>query len=154
MPERLDDIDVLILQTLRETQSRLDPVPVDLVERIKFALTVRALDAEIAELTTTALLPTRDDTAMADTVTFTAGSLSLMVTITPGAGQTTRIDGWVTVPRAKVEVSVDDWTVDLQADAHGRISVEGVPHGRVQFVIWPEPANPGSTPVVTPGITI
>lgn len=154
MPERLDDVDFLILATLRETQSRLDPVPVDLVDRIKFALTVRALDAEIAELTTMALLPTRDDTAMADTVTFTAGSLSLMVTITAGAGETSRIDGWVTAPRAKIEVSVDDWATELVADAHGRISVEGVPHGRVQFVIWPDPASPAATPVVTPGITI
>lgn len=49
--EALDDRDQRILDEVRELYARWDPCPAGLNERIKFALTVQALNAEVAELT-------------------------------------------------------------------------------------------------------
>ena len=46
-----DSTDEAVLRELRETAARLDPCPADLAERVKFALTVQALQAEVAQLT-------------------------------------------------------------------------------------------------------
>ena len=54
-----DATDAAILRELREIQSRIDPCPAGLAEQITFALTVQALQAEVAELTSAAGVLTR-----------------------------------------------------------------------------------------------
>ena len=152
--DELDDIDQLILDLLRETESRLDPVPAHLVDDVKFALTVRALDDDIAELTSMSLTATRSEQAepaMADTVTFSAGSLSLMITVTPNDDDTVRIDAWVTSPSARVELSVNGIVHTTLADEVGRLSFDDIAHGRASFIVFPDADTPT---VVTPSITI
>jgi len=46
----LDDLDRIILDTVAEFFRAADPVPAGLTEDIKFALTVQAMHAEVAEL--------------------------------------------------------------------------------------------------------
>jgi len=46
----LDDLDRSILDTVAEVFRAADPVPAGLTEAIKFALTVQAMHAEVAEL--------------------------------------------------------------------------------------------------------
>lgn len=152
--DQLDNVDAMILDLLRETQRRLDPVPAHLVDEIKFALTVRALDAEIAELTSMSLTATRSEPAMADTVTFSAGAMSLMITVMPADNDLVRVDAWVTTPHTRVELTIDGQVFDGLADEFGRLAFEAVPHGRASFIMWPDPAGSGPSPVVTPAITI
>ena len=47
----LDESDVALLAALRALHAELDPVPAGLTDDVKFALTVQALHAEVAELT-------------------------------------------------------------------------------------------------------
>src|SRR6188508_1000183 len=110
--EAIDARDIANLGQVRDLFAHADPVPSDLAERMKFAITVHALHAEVAELMDSALLTTRGADAKVeptptDSVTFTAASVSLMVSASPSDRDDTddrvRVDGWVTSPGAQVE---------------------------------------------------
>src|SRR3954462_5176713 len=86
--DAIDARDVANLGHVRDLFRHADPVPSDLAERIKFAITVHALHAEVAELMDSALLTTPGAAAKleptpTDSVTFTAASVSLMVSAGP-----------------------------------------------------------------------
>ena len=80
-----------------------------------------------------------------DSVTFTSGSLSLMVTTVVSAHHV-RVDGWVTSPGAEVDVVGEGVTRTVTADGAGRFSVEEIPRGRAHFVV----RRDGYRPVITP----
>ncbi|MGV8910267.1 MAG: carboxypeptidase-like regulatory domain-containing protein [Propionicimonas sp.] len=143
----LDATDQLLLQDLAEIHHLLDPVPPWLQERIDFAIAVAELEADIAELTMGDLVGARSEET--DSVTFTSGSLSLMVTTVRSAHHV-RIDGWVTSPGADVDVVGEGVTRTATADAAGRFSIEGIPRGRAHFVVHRE----GYRPVITPSMEI
>lgn len=153
--EPLDTQDLATLAVLAATYGRLDPVPADLTERVKFALTVQSMEAEVAQLVQAQPLAVRgNDTARAiESVTFSSARVSLMVTTTP-SGDHVRIDGWVTSGGARVEVGCADMVLSATADHNGRFVVDGVPRGSVMFVIRLDPDDPDETPVVTPRIEV
>ena len=143
----LDGTDQLLLRDLAEVYDLLDPVPTGLRERIDFAIAVAELEADIAELTMGELVGVRSEET--DSVTFTSGSLSLMVTTVRSAHHV-RIDGWVTSPGAEVDVVGEGVTRTTTADAAGRFSVDEIPRGRAHFVVHRE----GYRPVITPSMEI
>ena len=116
--------------------------------------------AEVAELMDSALLVTRQADARTeptpiDSVTFTAASVSLMVTATSDEDDDRlTIDGWVTVPGALIEVVTTEETRSEVADANGRFVLDDVPHGPVHFVILTDPEDPAVRPVITPTIQV
>jgi len=143
----IDATDRLLLRQLAGIHDLLDPVPVGLLERIDFALAVAELEADIAELTRGDLVGVRSEET--DSVTFTSGALSLMVTTVRSAHHV-RIDGWVTSPGAEVDVVGEGVTRTATADAAGRFSLEEIPRGRAHFVVRRE----GYRPVITPSMEI
>ena len=126
----LDDFDGIILDTVAEVFRAADPVPAGLVEDIKFALTVQALHAEVAELqrvgAESALA--RSEYTQTQTMTFSAESLSVMVTLSPVSDRSVRVDGWVTGNDGalSVEVRGPHGTTTATADDDGRFIVETV----------------------------
>ena len=161
--DTIDATDLANVAAIRALYSRADPVPADLTERLKFAITVQALHAEIAELTDNALLATRgaavDDQREAeptptDSVTFTAASVSLMVTATTGEDDRVRVDGWVTSPGAHVDAVTSEGTSSVISDANGRFVLDDLPHGPVHFVIRTDPHDKEVRPVITPTIQV
>jgi hypothetical protein len=157
LTEPLDDVDRMILAELRGLHDELDPPPEDLAERVRFALTLAALEAEVAELQEqSSLAQVRSEQlyATTDTLTFTSSSLSLMVTVTPDTTDydLLRVDGWLTGPGIVVELSVGTQRLPATSDANGRLVWEGVPRGRARFLI--HPASEGARPVVTPTIEL
>lgn len=159
--EAIDARDFSNLQAVRDLFAHADPVPADLTERMKFAISVQTLHAEVAELMDTALLSTRGasggerEAAATESVTFTAASVSLMVTVTtdPQTGLLT-IDGYLTAPAARVEAVTAEETRSVNPDASGRFVLHHLDHGPVHFVIVTEPDNPAVRPVITPTIQI
>ena len=143
----LDGTDQLLLRDLAEVYDLLDPVPTGLRERIDFAIAVAELEADIAELTMGELVGVRSEET--DSVTFTSGSLSLMVTTVRSAHHV-RIDGWVTSPGAEVDVVGEGVTRTTTADAAGRFSIDEIPRGRAHFVVRREAYRP----VITPSMEI
>lgn len=152
-PYALDEIDTEILGALKDVHSRIDPTPPGLTERVTFALTVRALHAEVAQLIETPVALLRGvDAQKTETITFAHGALSLMVNIGAGDGSHARIDGWVTSGGAEVEVVTQSGTMTAVADANGRFVLEAVPRGPVYFVIRTTASGGTARPVVTPTI--
>lgn len=153
--ESLDRTDYIILADLREMYSRVDPAPANLTERIKFALTVQALQAEVAELTSTELALTRgqpepDETS---TVTFSTEAMSIMLTLSASGASTARVDGWLTCGRADVELTVGDGKVlHAVADEGGRFVFDDVPPGQARLLVRGHDGS--SRPVITPAFTI
>lgn len=145
--ELLDATDERILTRLATLYSSIDPMPSDLLERIDFSLAVAELEADIAELTHGELAGVRGDET--DSVTFTSGSLSLMVT-TVVAAHHVRIDGWVTSPGAEVDAVAEGVTRTVVTDDAGRFSLDDVPRGHIHFVVRRE----GYRPVVTPSMEV
>ena len=163
--DAIDARDIANLNQVRDLFGHADPVPSDLAERIKFAITVHALHAEVAELMDSALLTTRGADAKVeptptDSVTFTAASVSLMVSAGPAdSGETddaddrVRVDGWVTTPGAQVEAVTTEGSSTVISDANGRFVLDDLPHGPVHFVVT-DPGNEDMRPVITPTIQI
>lgn len=150
----LDEVDEGILRELREVLGRLDPCPGDLADEVKFALTVKALQAEVAELTTEAGLVSRarDDVDEATTVTFSTDSLSIMITIAATGTGRARIDGWLTCGSAEVRLEgAEGEPLTTTADSDGRFVLTEVPRGAARLLVHPAE---GGRPVITPQFTI
>ncbi|MFT4109193.1 carboxypeptidase-like regulatory domain-containing protein [Propionicimonas sp.] len=145
--ELLDATDERILAGLATLYDLVDPVPTDLAQRIDFALAVAELEADIAELTRGELVGVRGEET--DSVTFTSGSLSLMVTTVVAAHQV-RIDGWVTSAGAEVDAVAEGVTRSTVADDAGRFALDNLPRGRVHFVV----RRDGYRPVITPSMEL
>jgi hypothetical protein len=160
--DAIDARDIANLGHVRDLFGHADPVPSDLAERVKFAITVHALHAEVAELMDSALLTTRGAEATVEptpteSVTFTAASLSLMVSAGPMDSDEledrVRVDGWVTTPGARVEAVTAEGSSSVISDANGRFVLDDLPHGPVHFVVT-DPGNEDTRPVITPTIQI
>jgi hypothetical protein len=143
----IDALDLRILDDLAGLWEALDPVPPELVTDIGFSLAVAELEAEIAELSRGELLGVRGEET--DSVTFTSGDLSLMIT-TVASARRVRVDGWVTAADAEVDVVAQGVTRSVTPGPGGRFSFDELPRGRAHFVVRRE----GYRPVITPAIEI
>jgi len=137
----LDAADFALLNSIRAHFDESDPVPDGLVDRISFELTLDALHAEVATLMQLDLAAAGVRTAATEavrTITFTSESLTTMVTVTPQANGTVRVDGWA-APGAgiRVELLLASSTLETHADADGRFVFEQVPGGLAKFALHP-----------------
>ncbi|MGB7449990.1 MAG: hypothetical protein WA892_12790 [Ornithinimicrobium sp.] len=167
-PGGLDAQDEQILTEVREIYRRLDPVPATLLDRVKYAMTVRLLEAEVAELTRMPISAVRSEPSdRFDSISFTGSRLSLMVSISPqdrdagasahGEDAAVRIDCWVSVAGAVVEVRSSGAEAGQSAsqvcDDNGRCVFEHVGAGPAHFIVWSSPAK-DSPPTMTPTIDL
>jgi hypothetical protein len=153
--EPLDELDARILAGIADILGSADPVPAGLADDVKFALTVQALHAEVAELqrvgAETALA--RSEYTRTQTMTFSAEALSVMVTLSPIDADEVRVDGWVTGHESpvRVELRAEARTIAAEVDDDGRFTIDPAPRGLVRFVFLPE----GDVrPVITPTVEI
>lgn len=153
--EAIDDADRRVLALLRGGFETCDPVPDGLTERIKFAMTVAALEAEVAEIVTEpALSGVRSvDYDRASTVTFTSVTVDLMVTIDPRSAGRADLIGHASRSGARVEMRERSRTRQTTTDEHGRFSFHDVERGLVNFVVQIDDDG-SSAPVVTPAIEL
>lgn len=155
--ELLDSEDLALLGEVREVFDVLDPVPASLGDRVKFALTVQALEGEVAQLQRLSAegVGVRSvDYARAQTVTFTSDSITAMVTISALDAETVRVDGWVTGGRVEVELRERSRSSFLATDADGRFVFERIARGLAQFVLRPLDSGAQARPVITPTIEL
>jgi hypothetical protein len=155
--EPLDQTDVALLNAIRAYYDETDPVPEGLVERIKFELTLDALEAEVATLIH--LEPATSgvrsgQTEAVRTVTFTSESVTTTVAIAPQGRDRVRVDGWA-APGAgiRVEVLLADSSRETVADDVGRFVFRDLPAGLAKFALH-IPKDEGSATVLTPTIEL
>lgn len=151
----LDALDVHVIDRLRNLHELLDPVPAGLADRVKFAMSVAGLQAEVAEIVSSVMLESVRGTEYdrADTVTFASDGLSVMVSIEQSA--TTKVDviGWASEGNVEVELRERGRTRIAVVDEDGRFSFTGVERGLVNFVLRRGPGTPGP-PIITPAIEL
>lgn len=152
--EPLDDEDARIVHALRELHEALDPMPGDLLDRIKFAMSVASLEVEVAQIVSDPALELvrGTDYDRADTVTFATDGLSMMVTIEHGGTARADVVGWASEGGVEVELRERGRTRTATADEDGRFTFAGVERGLVNFVL--RRPEPGSPPIITPAIEL
>lgn len=151
----IDAEDTSALALLREAIGEYDPPPPGLVERITFAMTVRALEAEVAEIILGGVGAGVRSTAYdrASTLTFGSDNLSIMVTLDDLGDGRTRVTGWTSLGGVEVELRERARTRTTTSDTHGRFTFKSVERGIVHFVFRRDPDD-GFSPLITPGIEI
>lgn len=151
----LDDVDAHLVDQLRHLHEVIDPPPIDLVDRVKFAMSVAALEAEVADIVSSATLETvrGTDYDRADTVTFAGDGLSVMVSIEHGATTKADVVGWVSETEVEVELRERGRTRTAVVDDEGRFTFTGVERGLVNFVLRRR-ADAGAPPIITPAIEL
>jgi hypothetical protein len=155
----VDEGDAHLLAVMRGIYEVGDPVPPSLLDRVKFAITLDDLEAEVARLQREAvpdLVATRSEGLLkAHTVTFTSDTLTTMVTITPLPSGRVRVDGWASPGGGlDVELRVGEMTHHTVADEDGRFVVEDVERGLAQFVLRPTVEGEPGNRVITPAIEL
>jgi len=141
--EPLDDADEETLSRLAAEFALRDPVPDDLVDRVRFALALDEVYAEVAQLQRDAtLVGTRSGDTVAERITFSADQLTVMVSIAPADGTAVRVDGWLAPSdgaprrwRVKLRTADGEWSDGPDED--GRFVLDGVPRGLAQLVFTP-----------------
>ncbi len=162
--EPLDDVDAATLHEVRAVYEDLDPVPPDLVDRVRFSLALDEMFDEVARMTRVPqdALATRSDPAQGtrtETLTFSADRLTAMVTVNRVSLGMLRLDGWIAPAepcevRLRIQGGADR---EVLADAHGRFSFDDLDEGFGQLSFHPVAGGPAGDPgdgsdntVVTP----
>jgi len=159
--------DEVLLDDIRKLLKALDPVPSHLSDRIRLALALRDLDAELARFASPA-----EDVALAARgaeqsriVTFDSDSLTIMIRVDANPDGTARVDGWLAPPHPRpVEMKLTDSSITVTADELGRFVFGSVPRGTAQLIVRPQEIDVASergngefgamTLVITPALTL
>lgn len=147
--EGIDELDVEILDRIAGLHGRLDGPPDDFDEEMVFAVAAAELGAELARLEEQELVAARGSDERAQTMSFEASSLTILLTITDVDDDRVRIDGWLApgaghdVQLRSREGAADRRTV---ADDAGRFVIDRVRRGLTQVVVRPG----GGRSIVTP----
>jgi hypothetical protein len=157
--EPLSEADYALLDSLQALYDEIDPVPDGLVERIQFEITLDALHAEVATLTQLDLAGSGARSASTEsvrTITFTAETVTTMVTISPQTDGSVRVDGWV-APGGGLLVEVllaEGEARRTRADDDGRFVMEDLPAGLAKFALHTTDAVGSPHTVVSPTIEL
>lgn len=151
----LDDEDVRVLETLGRLLDEHDPVPSGLADKVAFAITVAALEAEVAELTmvSSEAAGVRRDTEVADTITFSGADLTAMITIETRPGGGRLLSGRVSAAPVSVELTTPAGSRTTRTDDHGRFELE-LDERCLVYLVFQRLDEPGSRPMATPPIEI
>lgn len=155
--------DERVLAMIRSMFESADPVPADLVERIRFSVGLADLDHELAQLMAEESELARGAAEESRTITFDSSSLTIMIRIDSNADGTVRVDGWLAPPRRyQVEITLAGGPVTTDADTDGRFVFPSVPRGTAQLVVRQteqetgesQPGQFGTKAVMTPGLVL
>ncbi|MFT3876832.1 MAG: hypothetical protein QM708_10490 [Propioniciclava sp.] len=150
----LDAVDAALLSQIAALYDRIDPAPATLADEICLALALAELDADLAafERSDQGVGVRSHDYQRVSSLTFSVGTWSMLVTVTPLDGTFVRLDGWLTGDAsARVELRERARSTALTAD-EGRFTFGRVERGLVQFLVTS--SDPGARPVITPHVEV
>jgi hypothetical protein len=157
--EPLDEVDLKLLDGIRDIYQAADPMPADLPERLRFFLALRDLEIEVARLSTEESQPSlaTRGAELSRTITFDSDSLTIMIRIDANLDGTVRVDGWLAPPqRREIQMKTTLDSLTVASDEQGRFAFARVPRGTAQLVVRPEDSEQGGTgrSVVTPALIL
>ncbi|MET0672535.1 MAG: hypothetical protein ABWY37_03495 [Microbacterium pygmaeum] len=131
--------DAALFARLRAVWEDVDPVPVDLVDRMVAAVAVEDLSREYALLTLVEGSHLSAVRGEADTATlqFSDGTTNVLVHVTLAEDGSRRVDGWVDAPALAIRLAQGDREWSAEPAEHGRFAFEGVKAGitRLRIVV-------------------
>lgn len=153
----LDDVDAATLEQVRAMYAAADPVPEDLVERIRFSLALDEVFDEVARMTRVPLdaMAVRGEASTGtrtETLTFSADRLTAMVTVSRVGPAQLRLDGWLAPPgpfRVRIRIQGGP-ELEVLADEAGRFSFDRLEEGFGQLSFHPLGDDDAAHAVVTP----
>lgn len=157
--EPIDGTDLDVIGAVGRLFDAVDPVPVGLVDRVRFAMALEHINAEVSRMREESALDmavVRGD-EQSRTITFESTSLTIMITLSEGPTGARRFDGWCAPPAAHViELRTAAGSFVAEADDQGRFVIDRVPSGLAQLVIRLAPDPTGAAPrsVITPAIVV
>jgi len=155
--------DEKILSVIRRMFEATDPMPSGLPDRIRFALALRDLEAEVARYADPANEPALAARGVEEsrTVTFDSDSLTIMIRVDTNPDGSVRIDGWLAPPSPKVvEMKMSNGSLSVNADESGRFVFPSVPRGPARLLVCvsregePDLLPDGEKSVITPTLTL
>jgi hypothetical protein len=149
--------DVTLLRAVHDMWEDLDPVPIDLADRVLFTLALEDVEFELMRLQESLAPIGARGVETAATMTFAAESLTVMVTVSDAGRRQHRIDGWIAPGAAlRVELRTARGVQETVADADGRFAFAALPPGLMQIMIHPTAgaAVPLHRPVATPPVQL
>ncbi|HTR90557.1 MAG TPA: hypothetical protein VMI73_02320 [Trebonia sp.] len=154
----LDDFDFRLLDDIQEMYQAVDPMPADLPERLRFRLSLRDLEIEMARFVDEELSAAAVRGAeQSRTITFDSESLTVMIRIEANSDGTVRIDGWLAPPqRREIEMKTTADPLNVTSDEQGRFAFTRVPRGTAQLIIRStgRGQNEAGPSVVTPALIL
>ena len=131
--------DAALFARLRAVWEEVDPVPMDLVDRMVAAVAVEDLSREYALLTlvegsTLAAVRGETDTA---TLQFSDGDTSVLLHVTATEDGSRRVDGWVDAAPLAIRLVQGERDWSAEAGEHGRFAFDSIPPGmsRLRIVV-------------------
>ena len=122
--------DAALFARLRSVWETVDPIPVDLVDRMVAKIAMEDITREYALLTLVegSLANVRSDT---DTLTlqFGDGTTNVLLHVSANESGTRRIDGWVDAAALEVRLVQGEREWRAALGPHGRFAFARVPHG-------------------------
>ncbi|MEH1123635.1 hypothetical protein [Micromonospora sp. CPCC 206061] len=149
--------DVTLMRAVHDMWEALDPVPVDLADRVLFTLALEDVEFELMRLQESLAPVGARGPETAATMTFAAESLTVMVTVSDAGPRQRRIDGWIAPGAAlRVELRTARGVQETVADADGRFAFAALPTGLMQIMIHPTAgaAVPLHRSVATPPVQL
>jgi hypothetical protein len=154
----LDDVDFGLLDDIQGMYQAADPMPADLPDRLRFFLSLRDLEIEVARIADEELSAAGVRGAeQSRTITFDSESLTVMIRIDANADGTVRVDGWLAPPqRREVEMKTTADALSISSDEQGRFAFTRVPRGLAQLIVRPaeQGQDEGGPSVVTPALIL
>jgi hypothetical protein len=141
----LDTMDAAILDQVRAMHDHFDPPPLDLNERVQFAIGLETCDIEVSRLLEDTLMGA--DTRAAEgtrAVTFEAENLTIMAVVTELRTGSVRVEGWL-APAEPMRVVLRVATArgdsrgrsyEVRAEQNGRFTLVEVPAGLAQILVY------------------
>ena len=141
----LDDIDLGILEEIEGLYTAADPPSADLVGRVRFALALEEVNAEVLRLQEeTELVAARGD-ELSRIMTFSSAILTVMIRVVGVTDNSVRVDGWLAPPAAhRVTARLEQGQLQETADDQGRFVFERIPSGLTQLIVRIADQLPGA----------
>ncbi len=135
--------DAALFARLRAVWSEVDPMPVDLVDRMVATVAVEDLSREYALLTLveqaqrSAVRGEASHTTNSSTLQFSDGSTSVLLHVTATETGSRRIDGWVDAAALAIRLAQGDTEFSAEPGEHGRFAFDSVTPGvsRLRLVV-------------------
>jgi hypothetical protein len=142
----LEPQDRSILDSVRAWYLATDPVPTDLMTRVRFAFDLAGVECELAMISADPpVAAAARGVRQTSTVTFECRTLTIAITITEMDAGRRRVDGWIApAGRRTVELWQGPLRERTASDEGGRFVFPDASPGRSRLAVYPESTGPAS----------